>query len=160
MPANFLGNATVGALVTLPIDQLCDPSDDEDGAILSQIAQKIQNAISDVTTTSVRQQISVLNKQPTCDTLALDIDTWPGQDMLITELTRFHLHDLHWGPELGQTVSLRLAKATLNQGHGCISSRMREEHGGGFEVYLHLEECVIQRLKDDRVFRKFFTFLC
>lgn len=149
----------MGAYVDLKLHQLCRRSDHigDDDDPLPLIAREIQTAITGLDPLSVRQLIALLNRQPTCASLALNMDFWPGPDILISEISNSEMYTLDWGPQLGQIASLRLIGPTVNQGHCIVSSRQRD---GGLEIVLHHERKVIEGLKRDGTFTKFVTFVC
>jgi hypothetical protein len=124
--------------------------------MLSTIALKVQAAVVAMDASRARRQIGLINCQPTYTSVALDLDCWPGPDILITDISTSELGTLNWGCQLGPTSFLRPTNSTLDRGHCFIAPR-----GGnrGLYVFMH-EECrVVEALRGNPAFTKYVNFI-
>ena len=148
----YVGNATVHAHFSCPIQDLCSPGPDS----LQLAASGIRKAIDRVDEPLVRKIYGIYDSLPTMGSARYNLELAPGPDFFLTTFAAYAWHDFDWGNHLGRLVSHRHTVKNYVTGV-TVGPRLRD---GGLEVFMAHEFDVIERLRLDETFMTFAELRC
>lgn len=148
----FIGNANQPVPRTrASIRDLCTPSTAES---LAAVAQMIKKAVAENDEKKLRSLAGLVDTLPSVTDLVLMLDTNPGPDFAITDVSGLDAMDLDWGRDLGCISCIR----ALTRYRGFTSILPRDQRDG-HPVVLLCDADAVTRLRADTMFTQFAEFL-
>ena len=143
----YVGNATLQANVSYPIEELYSTAPDG----LYRAASAIREAIHRIDDRLIRNLWGIVDSLPTIGSARLDIKIRPGPDFSVTTLREYDWYAFDWGLRMGRMARMRWWFRPL-PGLVVVQPRFLD---GGVEVFMTLESEVLEELRRDEAFTAF-----
>ena len=149
----FVGNINEpNARTRIPVREVCSASTPQS---LATLALVIRDAITALDDKAVHDFIGLVDSLPAVTDLTWGYDTWPGPDLVVSDMSGMEALKQDWGTALGHLECMR----SFSQEKG-LAYVLPMDRDGGFEAQIQCDEEALERLKRDEVFTRYAQFLC
>ncbi|EGX96625.1 Transferase [Cordyceps militaris CM01] len=147
----YIGNINEpNARTRMRLAEVCAPSSP---ASLVALAAAVREAIGAMDEKTMREFIGLVEGSSSVTDVYWDYNTFPGPDLVVTDMSGMDTLRQEWGGDLGQPVCIR--SGSREKG---VAYFLPQDAQGGFEVQLQCTAEDLGRLKDDSLFTKYAEF--
>ncbi|XWW94240.1 hypothetical protein V2A60_002183 [Cordyceps javanica] len=150
---DFIGNINEpNARVRMCLDEVCSASNPQS---LAMLAMAVREAIGSMDENAMRDFIGLVEGLPAVTDLYWDYNSFPGPDLVVTDMSGMDTLRQDWGAALGHPVCIR--SGSREKG---VAYFLPQDKDGGFEVQLQCTGEDLGRLKADELFTEYAEFRC